>query len=148
MGRTCPRRDRTDVLGQTGTPLKGVSCPLVLSTDAPKQGSGAVGTALRPLARGTSSQLQRPAGPSGLLSPNVSVGTQLPRPVPINERTVLMAFESVPALVLLPVTKSGGTVGQGYVATRAAQHITTIAANDKSGRTAPIQKENGLLTPI
>ena len=51
----------------------------------------------------------------------VTFRTQFPRAVPVDERTVGLAFEAVPALQLLAATQGGGTVDEGYVALRAAQ---------------------------
>ena len=51
----------------------------------------------------------------------VTFRTQFPRAVPVDERTVGLAFEAVPALQLLAAAQGGGTVDEGYVALRAAQ---------------------------
>ena len=51
----------------------------------------------------------------------VTFRTQFPRAVPVDERTVGVAFEAVPPLQLLAATQGGGTVDEGYVTLRAAQ---------------------------
>lgn len=77
---------------------------------------------VRSLLMGWHTGLARSAPPMKLeIHATVTVRTQCPRAVPVDERTVGPAFEAVPALPLLAATQGRGTVDQGYVALRAAQ---------------------------